>query len=141
MLKHTLTYEDFDGEEVTEELYFNLSKPELLEMEVEHDEGMYEWINRIVKIKDRKTLIAEWKKLILMAYGEKSADGRSFVKTDELREAFSHTAAFQKFFMDLSTDDEVAATFIKGILPKDLSQEVAKAMAEEKAVIPPKTDD
>ncbi len=68
---------------------------------------------------------------ILLSYGEKSADGKRFIKSDESREAFSQTAAFDTLFMELATEDEAASNFIKGILPKDLSLEI------EKAILPP----
>lgn len=136
MLKHSIKYEDYNGDSVTEDFYFNLNKSELIELEVEHKEGMYEWIQSIAKADDRKTMLAEFKKIILLAYGQKSPDGKRFIKSDELREEFSQTAAYNALFMQLISDDGFAANFIKGILPKDLSTEVDKAVEAEK-VSPP----
>lgn len=137
MLKRDIKYETFDGEEVTETFYFNISKPELIELEVGVDEGFGVFLERIVKTEDKKQLIAEFKKIILLAYGEKSADGKRFVKNDELREAFSQTAAYQELFMQLSTDAKVASDFIKGLLPKDMAGEIAKH--ENETPTPPTT--
>jgi len=136
MLKHEITYEDYNGDTITEAFYFNLTKSELIELEVEHDEGMYEWLQKITKTNDRKTLISEFKKIILQSYGQKSPDGKRFIKTDELREEFSQTAAFNALFIQLATEDGIAATFIKGLLPKDLSAEIDKA-TEVPEVSPP----
>lgn len=128
MHKREITYENFNDETVTETFYFNLSKPELIELEVEYKEGFTSWIQSVVKAEDNKTILEQFKRIILLAYGEKSADGRSFLKSDELREQFSHTAAFQSLFLDLCTDASVAAEFLIAALPKDMRDEVAKAV-------------
>jgi hypothetical protein len=129
MLKHKITYENYDEDQVTEELYFNLTKNELVALEVEHHEGMYKWLEKIAASKDRKTIYDETRKIVLLAYGEKTPDGRSFLKTPEITEAFAHTAAFHKLMEDLVFDEDMSATFMKGILPKDL---MAQVEAEEK---------
>lgn len=133
MLKHDITYEDYNGDTITETFYFNLTKSELIELDVEHGEGMYEWLSNIVKAEDRKTMVAEFKRIVLLAYGQKSPDGKRFIKSEEMREEFSQTAAYNELFMQLAMDENVAATFIKGILPKDLSEEADKAIEAEKA--------
>ncbi len=140
MLKHKITYENFDGEELTEEFYFNLTKTEMVELEVEHKEGMQEWLDRIIKTEDRQLMIAEFKRIILLSYGEKSPDGKLFVKNDQIRESFSHHAAYHTLFMQLATEDEAAANFIKGILPKDLAKEVDKVNEETKTMLSPPTN-
>jgi hypothetical protein len=127
MLKRDISYEDFDGEKVTSTFYFNLSKSEIIELEVGYKEGLQETLTRIVKTNDRKRLIEEFKKIILLSYGERSEDGKRFVKNDELREAFSQTAAYDALFIELATDDEAAAVFIRGVIPKDFAQEIDKA--------------
>lgn len=132
MLKHEISYEDYNGENVTETFYFNISKSELVELDVEHNEGMYDWLLKISKTNDRKTLVAEFKRIILLAYGQKSPDGRRFIKSDLLKEEFSQTAAFNTLFMQLATEEDAAANFIKGVLPKDLASEVDKAAEVQK---------
>lgn len=130
MLKKEIKYEDFNGDEVTEVFYFNISKNELIELEVEYKDGLADALQRIIKSDDRQRIIKEFKRIILFAYGEKSADGKRFVKNDQVREDFSHTAAYQALFMELATQADAAATFLKGVLPKDLGVEVDKAVAE-----------
>lgn len=120
MLKKTITYPGCDGIERTEDFYFNLSKAELMEMELGTVGGMTVMINRIVAAQDISTLVKIFKELILKAYGEKSADGRRFVKSEELSIAFSQTEAYSKLFMELATDDKAAADFINGIMPEDV---------------------
>lgn len=126
MLKRSITYTNFNDEEITEEFYFNLSKAELIEMEVDKKEGLGEYLQKIIKAEDRKELIQMFKEIVLKAYGEKSEDGKRFIKNDEMREAFSQTAAYQELFMELATNDKAATIFIKAIMPKDMTEAVEK---------------
>ncbi len=128
MLKREITYEDFNGDKVTETFYFNLSKTELIELEVGYGEGLEAAIRKIIKAEDRQALITEFKKIILMTYGEKSPDGKRFAKSDELRMAFSQTAAFDALFMELATSDNAAVDFLKGVLPSELQEGLDKSM-------------
>ncbi len=127
MLKRSITYEDFNGYETTDIFYFNVSKPELIELEVEYDQGFGEMIQTVIDSKDNKSLIRIFKKIVLLAYGQKSEDGKRFIKSEKLREEFSQTAAYSALFMELAGDDGAAAIFIKGVLPKDMAGEVDKA--------------
>lgn len=121
MLKRDITYEDYDGQTVTETFYFNITKSELVELEVSHKKGFAEAMQDIIKANDNKTLIAEFKKLVLLAHGVKSDDGKRFIKSDESRTEFSQTAAYNALFMEIATDDDAAVEFIQGILPKDMT--------------------
>lgn len=120
MLKKTITYTDYDGNERVEDFYFNFTKTELAEMEVSYDGGLLKTVERITQERDYKKLVGIFKELILKSYGTKSLDGKRFIKDDDLREAFSQTQAFDVLFMELATNAESAVSFIKGILPPDL---------------------
>lgn len=118
MLKKTITYTDYKGNERTEDFYFNLSKAEVMEMEMSTTGGLAEMINRIVAEQDQPAIIKIFKDLILKAYGERSADGKRFEKKGgALAEAFSETEAFSILFMELATDADAAAKFVNGIVP------------------------
>ena len=123
MLKLTRTYTDYNGVSRTEDFYFNLTQAEITEMEVSVDGGLVEMINRIVAAQDGKQIIALFKDIILRAYGEKSPDGRRFIKTQELRDAFAQTEAYSDLFMELATDSEAAANFVNGIIPANKSDQ------------------
>lgn len=130
MLIRPITYEDLDGNEVTENFYFNLSKPELVEMEVEYSEGFKAIIEKIIAANDRKGLIEQFKKIVLMTYGIRSEDGKRFIKSDQLREEFSQTPAYDALFMELSTNDGAAVEFLTGVLPRDLRGDMSKIVKE-----------
>ena len=134
MYKRTLTFKDFNGNERTEDYYFHFSKAELLEMEMGKTGGLENYVNKIVKTQDTPELMKVFKELLLKSYGEKSLDGRRFVKSPELSEAFSQTEAYSMLFMELATDDEKAAEFVNNVIPSDLKDEVAKMEAEQAIV-------
>ena len=129
MIKKTVTYTDYNGVERTENFYFNLSKAEVMEMEMSTDGGMAESIQKIVDAKDAPAIIRVFKDLVLKAYGVKSDDGRRFmkVKPDGSRYAddFKETEAYSIIFMELATDADAAAKFVNGIVPADLAQKAA----------------
>ena len=134
MLKKTIIYKDYNEVERKEDFYFNLTKAEVMEMEMSEVGGMAEMIRKIVDAKDAPAIIKVFKDLILKAYGEKSADGKRFIKSAEISEAFSQTEAYSQLFMELASDSDAAANFINGIVPVD--PEVAKkALAEAKATV------
>lgn len=126
MLKKTMTYTDYDGVERTQDFYFNLSKAEILEMQLSSDGGYDKLLERIVKAKDTKSLIAIFKDLILRSYGIKSDDGKRFMKSPEISAEFEQTPAYSDLFMQLATDTDAATAFVTGIIPGDLQNEVEK---------------
>jgi len=132
MLKREIKYENFDGEETSDVFYFNLSKPELIELEVSEGAGFVKLLERIIETKDNRALIEQFKKIILMSYGVKSEDGRRFIKSDELSHEFSQTAAYEELFMELASDDNAAVIFLQGLLPRDMRGEVKTGPPEKK---------
>jgi hypothetical protein len=137
MLKRDITYKDFNDEDQTETFYFNISKTEIVDLDALHPNGMQGFIENIVKTNDKHALVNEFKKIILLSYGKKSEDGKRFIKTDELREEFSQTAAFDSLFIELATDDEKASEFIIGVMPKDLREEMQKEIDSSTQTPPP----
>lgn len=137
MLKKTIKYTDYNGVERNEEFLFNLSKAELMEMEMTTTGGLADMIQRIVDTQDAPEIIKIFKDIILKAYGEKSADGKRFIKVNDagipLSVAFSQTEAYSQLFMELATDADAAANFIKGIVPGDIkiSDEELKKIQEK----------
>jgi hypothetical protein len=127
MLKREIEYEDFNGVKTTDVFYFNISKPELIELEVEYEQGFGKLLEDIVEAKNNKELVKQFKAIVLMAYGQKSEDGKRFIKSDQLREEFSQTAAYNALFMELATDDNAAVVFLQSVLPKDMVGDIDAA--------------
>lgn len=122
MLTKTITYKDYNGEERTEDFLFNLTRAEIMEMELSKAGGLSETIQRITKTKDIPAIMDIFKEMILKAYGEKSPDGKRFIKSKELSEAFSQTEAYSNLFIELATDSIAASAFVNGIMPADANQ-------------------
>lgn len=130
MYKKTVTYEDYNGVERTEDFYFNFTKAELMEMEMSTAGGLTAIADSIVKAKDGPAIIALFKDLLLKAYGVKDPEGRRFIKSKELSEEFSQSPAYSIIFMELAMDDVAGAEFVNGIIPSDLAKELAKKEKE-----------
>lgn len=126
MIKKTITYNDYNGVERTEDFYFNLSKAEIMEMEMSVEGGFAEKIQKVVNSQSAPAIIKIFKELVLKAYGVKSDDGKRFIKSEELATAFSQTEAYSEIFMELATDADEAAKFINGIVPAEMAAEAAK---------------
>lgn len=129
MLKHTITYKDYDGNERTEDLYFNLSKAELTELELSEVGGYDKFLERIVAAQDSKQIYSIFKEIVLSAYGEKSLDGKHFIKKKtvdgnvvRLRDEFEQTEAFSEFMMYLLEDENAAADFANKVVPAEISE-------------------
>lgn len=128
MYVREITYTDFDGNERTEKFYFNLTKAELAKLELSKEGGLTNLINKITLEKDAKKLWDLFEEIVMLAYGEKSLDGRRFVKSQEVKDAFRETNAFSDFIMELATDANKASEFVSGL--------VADAKKEDQPSIP-----
>lgn len=126
MIKENITYIDYNGVERKEDFYFNLTKAEIMEMEMSTKGGLAEMIQRIVAAQDQPAIIKIFKDLIIRSYGVKSADGKRFIKNDEVVEEFVQTEAFSQLFMKLATDPDAAAKFVNGIVPADMAKQMAE---------------
>ena len=136
MLKKTINYTDYNGNERTEDFYFNLTEAEILEMEMSKTGGLAESIQRIVQAQDTPAIIKVFKDLVLRAYGVKSPDGKRFIKNDSLREEFEQTEAYSKLFMELAFDSDKAAEFVNKIVPAHMSEKANTVHAQNVSQLP-----
>ncbi len=116
MYKKTIEYEDFNGNKRKEQFYFNLSKAELMEMELSTKAGVEEKLRVLIATKDNATIVKTYKDLILKSYGIKSEDGTRFIKSQQLRDEFEQSAAYSEFFMELLSDQDEQARFINAVI-------------------------
>lgn len=121
MIARTIKYKDFNGVEREEKFYFNLTRAEVMEMELSTNGGLAEYIQQIVDANNSAEIIKVFKEVILKSYGEKTADGKRFRKVNDagvpLSIAFSETEAYSNLFMELAADADLAAEFVNGIVP------------------------
>lgn len=119
MFKKTIEYTDYNGDKRKEDFYFNLNKAELMELQLSMEGGLVAFLEKIVQTHDVPKLAEMFKKIIMLSYGEKSADGKHFMKSDELRKNFECTEAYSELFMELATNSDSAAEFVNALLPAD----------------------
>lgn len=117
MVKETITYHDLDGNEITDDFWFNLYQSEVVEMNFSKKGGLAEYLKEITETEDGEKIIQFFKDLVLRAYGVRGEDNKSFVKSKVLSESFSQTEAYSVLFMKLATDDKAAADFVNRVLP------------------------
>ena len=126
MIKKTVTYTDYNGEQRTETFYFHYTEAEILDMEMSEEGSFADRIQRIIDAKDKTALMKLIKKFVIDAYGVQSEDGKRFMKNDELKTAFLECPAYSDIFMEMVTNDEIAAEFVNGVIPSTMKDRVAK---------------
>lgn len=130
MLKKTITYTDYEGNQRTEDFYFNLTKAELTIMDLSVPGGINKKLQRISQEMDVPLIMETFRSFILDSYGKVSDDGRRFIKSEELKKEFEQTEAYSELFMEMCTDANAAAEFLAGIVPKDFGEQFRKAAKE-----------
>lgn len=118
MIKENIKYVDYNGNERDEDFWFNLTEAEVAELQLSIRGGLATWIESIVKAQSEPEIVDLFKKIIHKAYGEKSNDGRRFMKSEEIAKNFEETEAYSVLFMHLARDAKYAAEFINGLMPK-----------------------
>lgn len=135
MLKKTIEFVDYNGNKRVEDHYFNLTNAEITEMELSTVGGLTQMLQGIIAAQDMPAIIKFVKQLILSSYGQKSADGRRFIKSKELSEEFSQTEAYAKLFMELATDEEATSAFVNGLISDDLRKAIAEKEKKDLKVV------
>lgn len=134
MYKKVITYTDFDGEERTEPFYFNLTEAELVELEMRFG-GVNKMLKEIQEAEDGYRVTQAIRDIICAAYGEKSSDGRRFMKNKEIFDSFRATEAYSVLFTELLTNETAAAEFVNSIMPPKIREEAAKRAKEQQAEV------
>ena len=128
MLKQRVKYEGFDGELIEEDLYFNLTRMDLIELNDRYEsKDMAAYMDKIVKEKNVKELYKVLKDIVLMAYGVKSEDGKRFIKNQTVKDEFAESLAFAQLIEDFHETDTAMSDFITGITSQIKGLELATA--------------
>lgn len=147
MLKKTITFDDLDGNSVTEDFYFHFNKTELIELQLADGAGFLGRVEEAqakvtilekqsvdgkdIRLNDLAPLIEIMKDMIVAAVGKRSEDGKRFMKSSEITNEFIQTEAYSELFMELATDMEAGAAFINGLMPRGLVTTVSDITAKE----------
>lgn len=131
MIKKTISFTDYNGNQRSEDFYFNLTKAEIAEMELSTVGGLTQMLRGMIAAQDMPAIVKFVKELILKSYGKRSPDGRKFIKNEELSEDFMQTEAYSQLFMELATNADATAKFVNGILPEDVRQQAEAEMKKQ----------
>lgn len=134
MIKQDITYTNFEGEQETETLYFHLNKVELMEMQVSEKRGLAQYITDIQKAENNKEIFRLFKEIVLRAYGERSEDGKKFIKNERLREEFEGSLAYEELMVKLVTEADFASKFVNGIMPAGMADQIAARVGQDSLV-------
>ncbi len=140
MLKKTIKFKDLDGNDVVEDFYFNLSKAEVTKMELSYPGGLAEYLKKVLETQNGAEIIVTFERFIKESYGKRSEDGRRFIKNPEVLAEFVDTDAYSEMFMELCTNADAGAEFVRGIMPggQDLDlSEIATQAPTETVQLPP----
>lgn len=120
MLKKTITYEDLDGNSFTEVFEFHLREDEIAKMELSKHGGLVAYLNQIVAAEDGEAIINAFEEILLKSYGVRSEDNKKFRKSAEISQDFKDSDAYSKMFLELVTNAEASAEFVRGIMPASI---------------------
>lgn len=116
MHKETITYNDLNGVQRTENFYFDLSKPEIVKMQASAKGGYDVQLRSIAADLNGAKIMEFFENFITKSYGEKSEDGRRFMKSEEISRSFMETPAYEVLFEKLVTNDKYAADFVNAVM-------------------------
>lgn len=134
MIKKTITYVDYNGNQRTEDFYFNLNKAELMRMELGVKGGMTEMMNRMIAAQDAPAMMEVFEDLVRKSYGVKTPDGRGFDKDPKHFEAFKSTEAYSELFVELITNPDACAEFFNGVVPANLVEQMKAEQAKQNLI-------
>lgn len=137
MLKYDVKYVDYNNEKVEKTFYFNINKLELMKLQVSVDGGLDTKLTKMITANDYAEILKFFTEIVKLAYGEKSDDGQTFVKSEKLSGAFVQSAAFEQmcndfFFSDEKTGTDKVVNFINGIIPQDMRKKAEAATRKKK---------
>lgn len=137
MIRQIVEYKDYNGEQRKEELYFELSEAEVVEMQYSESGGIVSYLRKILIEKDNGKILKYFKDLLLTAYGEKSDDGRYFIKDEETKKHLLYSPAYSILFMKLAKDSKAGFEFIKGIIPESVSAKLTQDALDDNKIFDP----
>ena len=122
MFSKEFEYTGYDGKPKKDTYWFNLSEAELYEIDLSSIRGFTGEMNKLLKEERTKEIVDAFKNIILGAVGTVSADGRKFLKSEEIREDFYRSKAYSQLFVELVSSGAKLAEFLKGAIPEEIRQ-------------------
>ena len=133
MFSRTFEYKGYDGNMHKDTYWFNLDEAELTKMELSRVGGIRGFMTRLMKENRPAEIVDMFEKIILGSVGERTADGRRFVKNQEIIDDFRFTPAYSQLFMELVSSSEKLSEFFRGCIPEEVAAKITEkeqALAE-----------
>lgn len=135
MYKKTLTFVNYDGKEMTQDLYFHLNQTDLIKITAKYAKGFKDPKDvNLNKVSQDILSQGDWPKVvslledvILGSYGERSYDGDLFIKSKEVRDKFEYSVAYAEMFELLLTDNNEMQAFMSKVVEKTSSDSTVTA--------------
>lgn len=134
MIKMNVSAETFDGDMVTETLWFHMNKVDLIELQQSEPGGFTDTLQAFMSRKpedwtmsDKFKLFDFFRAMVDKAYGERSSDGKRFRKSPEILANFKDSIFYDEFVLSLLEDEEKSIKFFNGVMPKSLIEQAKKA--------------
>ena len=152
MLSKTITYTDFNGRTRTETFEFHLYQHERVKWASDKDgllrykkdlsdadlEGIQKaaitdeaeaerMLNVLLNDGTIFTIVNVIEDLVRRSYGQRSEDGRRFVKSEEMTEEFMQTEAYSVLFEELTTNPDAGSAFMNALMVKNETQNTQPA--------------
>lgn len=128
MLRERIKFPDLNGKEVEEDFDFNITAAEVALMDVKYKGGLKEYFDKVLQANDRAAIVDLFNEILLMSVGRRSEDNRRFLKTDEIRNDFRFSGAYEHMFFKLMSDDAYAVHFVNNVFPKDAVEKMNSGM-------------
>lgn len=133
MIKMNVSAETFDGDMVTETLWFHMNKVDLIELQQSEPGGFTDTLQAFMSRKpedwtmqDKFKLFDFFRTMVDKAYGERSSDGKRFRKSPEILANFKDSIFYDEFVLSLLEDEEKSIKFFNGVMPKSLIEQAKK---------------
>lgn len=135
MIKKTISYHDFEGDERTDDFYFSLNEVQFARINRMFPGGLQEYTEKIAKDKNADEMFRVIDILVSEAYGERQ--GNNFVKVtpsgQKLSDFFTNTEAYDNLLMELVKDDRALINFLAGCLPSNAKSRVEAELRKAEA--------
>lgn len=134
MFKLELKCEDYFGNTITENLKFNLSETEMIELVDTNPIFNAGVLNAMAADERAFDMYKAIRELILLSYGELSEDGRHFRKSKEITNDFKQSVMYEAVVDKLMEDESGNAIkeFVYGIFPAKFAKEMRERTKDGK---------
>lgn len=122
--RETIQYRDLDGNKVEDLFEFSLNSAEVAEMEVSIKGGLKNYLEKVIREDNQAEILKAFKDILTKSIGRRSDNGKMFLKTEDIRNEFLYSGAYEVMFFRMISDANYAANFVNEAFPHDLVEKM-----------------